>query len=76
MIAPLNYVRKLQVQVEHLGKMAADSGSIKAIEKLLEKFFWGSVVESLAWTAIQLICKPQYIFGSVFLNRNTLGDVL
>ena len=72
----INDLPKLQLQVEHFGQMAANSSSIKAVEKRIKKFFWSPIAEALARSAIQIICKPQYIFGSVSLNRNTLRDIL
>ncbi len=44
--------RKLQLQVEHFGKMAANSCSIKAVEKCIKKFFWSLIAESFTRAAI------------------------
>ncbi len=45
-------IRKLQLQVEHFGKMAANSCSIKAVEKCIKKFFWSLIAESFTRAAI------------------------
>ncbi len=46
------FLRKLQLQVEHFGKMAANSCSIKAVEKCIKKFFWSLIAESFTRAAI------------------------
>ena len=76
LLATKYYIPKLQLQVEHFGKMATTSGSIKAVEKCIKKFFRGLIAKSLTRTTIQFIGKMQHIVRTIVFNRNTLGDVL
>ena len=67
---------KLQLQVEHFGKMAITSSNIKAVEKCIEKFFRGLIAKPLTRATIQFIGKMQHIVRTIVFNRNTFGDVL
>ena len=67
---------KLQLQVEHFGKMATTLGSIKIVEKCIEKFFRGLIAKPLTRATIQFIGKMQHIGRTIVFNRNTLGDIL
>ena len=67
---------KLQLQVEHFGKMATTSGSIKAVEKCIKKFFRGLIAKSLTRTTIQFIGKMQHLVRTKVFNRNALRDIL
>ena len=70
------YKPKLQLQVEHFGKMATTSGSIKAVEKCIKKFFRGLIAKSLTRTTIQFIGKMQHLVRTKVFNRNALRDIL
>ena len=67
---------KLQLQVEHFGKMATTSGSIKAVEKCIKKFFRGLIAKPLTRTTIQFIGKMQHLVRTIVFNRNALRDIL
>jgi hypothetical protein len=51
--AHLIKITKLQLQVEHFGKMAITAGSIKAVKKCIEEFFRGLIAKPLTRTTIQ-----------------------
>ena len=52
------------------------SGSIKVVEKCIEKFFRGLIAKPLTRATIQFIGKMQHIGRTIVFNRNTLGDIL
>ena len=76
LIDQILYIPKLQLQVEHLGKMATTSSSIKTVEKFIEKFFRRPIAKPLARTTIQFIGKMQHIGRTIVFNRNAFRDIL